>query len=153
MAFDLNERHKERRKTDKEFRERRNAAVRKWTAKPENKARHNKTTYAWQLQDRKDNPEKWALIFKKNRCKRYGKTLEWFDEESAKQNHVCALCLQPEMRKQRSGLPMNLSIDHCHTTGIVRGLLCSKCNWSLHLLEKKGWIDRAVAYLEKYKRL
>lgn len=47
-----------------------------------------------------------------------------------KQHGVCAICHEPERRVIR-GRVNRLSIDHCHTTGRVRGLLCTGCNRGL----------------------
>lgn len=49
-----------------------------------------------------------------------------------KQNNVCAICKGIEKHKHAlSGNVRKLCVDHCHKTGIVRGLLCSECNRSL----------------------
>jgi|SRR6266404_8066433 len=41
-----------------------------------------------------------------------------------------------------------LVIDHCHASGKIRGLLCSKCNFSLGLMEDNvEWLLRMIAYL------
>ncbi len=39
------------------------------------------------------------------------------------QNHCCALC-----GKHKNNFKTRLAVDHCHATGLVRGLLCNKCN-------------------------
>ena len=40
-------------------------------------------------------------------------------------------------------------IDHCHTTGVVRGVLCSSCNTGLGLLgDNKESLIKALHYLE-----
>lgn len=45
------------------------------------------------------------------------------------QEGVCAICRLPERALSRfTRLPRRLAIDHDHTTGIVRGLLCYNCN-------------------------
>lgn len=38
-------------------------------------------------------------------------------------------------------------IDHDHSTGAVRGLLCSDCNGALGYVERPNWIEKANAYL------
>lgn len=65
------------------------------------------------------------------------------------QGHVCAICSLPESKNHsRSGKILPLSVDHCHQTNKVRGLLCSQCNLMLGLandnIEK---LLSAVSYL------
>ncbi len=60
----------------------------------------------------------------------YKLTIEQYDAIFAYQNGVCYACGQPEPVKGR-----RLSVDHCHKTGLVRGLLCSRCNPLLGKIE------------------
>lgn len=39
------------------------------------------------------------------------------------QSHKCGLC-----KLHKNNFKTRLAVDHCHTTGAVRGLLCNKCN-------------------------
>lgn len=47
-----------------------------------------------------------------------------------KQAGVCAICARPQLTHRKY-----LDIDHCHSTGKVRGLLCSNCNRGLGYLQ------------------
>jgi hypothetical protein len=64
------------------------------------------------------------------------------------QDWKCALCRQAA-RPGPSGRTRPLSVDHDHETGQVRGLLCTRCNTRLGMLEKQGhvWVERAQEYL------
>ena len=77
------------------------------------------------------------------RFRSYGITKEEFDEMVRKQNGRCAICWTEPNGKRP------LVVDHNHTNGQVRGLLCVKCNWSLERVESvPGWTIIAEAYLE-----
>jgi thiol-disulfide isomerase/thioredoxin len=54
---------------------------------------------------------------------RYGITMEDYEKKWNEQEGVCAICFKPEQGKKRF-----LSVDHCHKTDKVRGLLCDNCN-------------------------
>ena len=74
--------------------------------------------------------------------KKYGITLDDYDRMLAEQNGVCKICSQECDHPQRVN-SRTLSIDHCHTTGKVRGLLCNKCNSLL------GWARDDISILQK----
>lgn len=60
------------------------------------------------------------------------------------QSGVCKICKQPEPVKGRS-----LAVDHCHTTGKVRGLLCGLCNGGLgKFRDNTQLLKEAINYLE-----
>jgi len=59
---------------------------------------------------------------------RYGISVEEFNELFKKQNGCCAIC-----GKHQTEFENRLSVDHCHKTKTVRGLLCHKCNRALGL--------------------
>lgn len=79
---------------------------------------------------------------------KYGITVEQYNKMSAIQNRLCLICNQPETA-MRAGRVKNLSVDHNHETGRIRGLLCGKCNVAIGLAEED--IERlreAIAYLK-----
>lgn len=63
--------------------------------------------------------------------KRYGITLDQYNLMSEQQNHMCAICRNPEPCKTKNGTPMRLYVDHDHSTGAIRKLLCIKCNMGM----------------------
>jgi hypothetical protein len=82
----------------------------------------------------------------------YGLTPERYDAILASQDGVCAVCRQPERTVDpRSKRPyVRLSVDHCHTTGRVRGLLCHRCNRAIGLLgDSVDLLRQAIDYLER----
>jgi len=74
----------------------------------------------------------------------YGITLEEYQIILENQNFSCAICLE-----HIDNVLNTLYVDHCHTTGKIRGLLCSKCNVSLGLMKENTTnIIRMLNYLE-----
>lgn len=50
------------------------------------------------------------------------------------QNGVCAICKKSEIAKHK-GTIKNLAVDHRHSDGKVRGLLCGNCNRAIGMLK------------------
>jgi hypothetical protein len=69
----------------------------------------------------------------KNRLlkKYYNITIEEYNRLLKLQGGVCDACGQAEVKTSRTGKVFDLAVDHCHNTGKVRGLLCSRCNTTL----------------------
>lgn len=64
------------------------------------------------------------------------------------QNEVCAICKRPET----SSKCKYLSIDHCHTTNAIRGLLCVSCNRGIGMFwDNIELLKTAITYLNKNK--
>lgn len=60
-----------------------------------------------------------------NHLKRtYGITIEQYHDLLTKQEFCCAVCGKHESDEKK-----NLSVDHDHVTGEIRGLLCTMCNY------------------------
>lgn len=98
----------------------------------------------------KDNPTTiQAKVRARNRKLKYGMTDEEFYKLLALQNGVCACCGRPEIARHNDKL-RSLSVDHDHLTGQIRGLLCTKCNTALGLLDEN--IDKCymlINYIRK----
>ena len=60
------------------------------------------------------------------------------------QGQVCYICRRANGKRKR------LSVDHCHRTGVVRGLLCTACNRNVlgHLRDSPEAMLRAAEYLK-----
>lgn len=63
----------------------------------------------------------------------YGLSQVDYDAILGQQGGVCAICLRPE-DKTYHGRVMRLQVDHCHSTGVIRGLLCRVCNSGMGLM-------------------
>ena len=76
-----------------------------------------------------------------NLRKKYGMSLEDFENMRREQGWACAICdMVVESESQ-------LCVDHDHETGAVRSLLCFSCNGKLGAIEDAEWRIRAEAYL------
>jgi len=78
-----------------------------------------------------------------SRQKLYGITPEQFSAMKERQNNLCFICGNPPQEGK------SLGVDHNHTTGEIRVLLCVGCNWLAGRMESLGW-DKLRAYLESY---
>ena len=83
------------------------------------------------------------------RMYKYGLTRLQYLKMLQDQDGKCAGCGKGETTLGKHGEARALSVDHCHETGIVRGLLCNACN---HAIAKTGdspaLLRRLAAYLE-----
>lgn len=67
----------------------------------------------------------------------------------AEQDGVCKICTNPETAVYpQTGKIKNLTVDHCHKTGRVRGLICFSCNIILgHLEDRPEVVHSVLDYL------
>ena len=118
--------------------------------------KHRKAYRDWQ----KSNPEKhrernrkWRLerpeMTRNNRLKRdFGISLDEYNKKLKSQKNGCAIC------KQICTSGKNLAVDHCHTSGMIRGLLCGKCNLGLGLFKDDIiLLANAKRYLVKHSKV
>lgn len=95
--------------------------------------------------DRKENPEK----YRKYDLRKNGFDPDQVDILLAAQGGVCACCGQPETAV-RGGKTKNLATDHDHVTGVVRGVLCNRCNVAIGMMDDDP--DRLIAAAEYVRR-
>lgn len=84
---------------------------------------------------------------------KYGLSSEDYESLLVEQNFVCAICGCTESENEidrKLSRPRRFAVDHCHTTGLVRGLLYSTCNKCLGMAKDNPDILRKAAmYLEE----
>jgi hypothetical protein len=100
-------------------------------------------------QAHRDASKKWREANKdrhadNNARRNYGIEHGGYDQLLAAQEGKCAICKTTE-----PGTNMGrFAIDHCHSSGAVRGLLCSNCNRGLgYFKDDPDRILRAISYL------
>ena len=86
------------------------------------------------------------IIKDKRLRKKYGISIEQYDEIVKNQNNACWICHRPPKKQ-------SLHVDHNHKTGKIRGLLCHNCNYGMgrYFKEDIDNLRRAAEYLEKFK--
>ena len=94
------------------------------------------------------NPDKRSARLRAERSwalqKKYGITIEQYEEMLEAQGGVCALCHDECVSGRR------LAVDHDHVTMRVRGLLCGRCNRAIGLFKDNvDALRRAAEYLAK----
>ena len=102
-----------------------------WATNPEYVKQTNKTTRNSQL------------------LTKYGIGSEVYDKMKEDCNNLCQCCGKPETATAY-GKTRLLAVDHCHTTGEVRGLLCQKCNIGLgQFNDDPDVLRKAIQYLKE----
>lgn len=99
----------------------------------------------------KNNPDFKArreLSQRKARAKRYGLTLEELNQLEDNANGCCEIC---KAKPTKTGMAsMSLHVDHCHATGVVRGVLCARCNMFIGGVNYDiDILKEMISYIEK----
>ena len=118
-----------------------------FTGKTDEEKKNSKLyTNKWRKEKTKSDPD---FEFNQRLKKHFKITTDDYFEMHKKQNGVCAICEENEKAiSHRSGHIMRLAVDHCHTTGKIRGLLCSACNKSLGgFKDSAELLNKAINYL------
>jgi hypothetical protein len=120
---------------DPVYKTRREAAVSKWRAANPEKWRSGYR--AWQAANRERN--------KDVELKRiYGIGLDDYEALLARQGGRCAICGVTAPAR-------GLFVDHCHDTGMVRGLLCGPCNSALGFMgDDSARLRLGADYLDRF---
>lgn len=110
--------------------------------KPCNKAYSKK----WRLENRE---RKRTVTRNGDLSRQYGLSIDAYISMKNGQQGCCKICLKPETQLRKDGTQKDLSVDHCHKSGKVRGLLCNMCNRALgYFKENSDNLIRAASYLK-----
>lgn len=117
------------------------------TRDKEKASKQYKDWYSRNKASKKDYDKWWGLH------SRYGLTKDEYTTMLVNQSGVCGICKEPEVvLDRRTGLPRSLSVDHCHSTGKIRGLLCTHCNHALGKFKDSiEVLESAIQYLKENK--
>lgn len=97
---------------------------------------------------RNQNPDNVKAARNRHLVSKYGITLDEYKVMFDKNDGRCYSCGEIEtVIDSRSHKVRCLQVDHCHDTGRVRGLLCTRCNLALgYLLNDPAKIERLLKY-------
>jgi predicted RNA-binding Zn-ribbon protein involved in translation (DUF1610 family) len=99
--------------------------------------RRKQATKAW----RDGNKDK---VLNKRYKERYGITLDEYNQMLINQDKKCLICGVDE----NNARDKKLVVDHNHSTGAIRGLLCHSCNCGLgYFKDKEELLNKAINYL------
>lgn len=97
----------------------------------------------YRKKEHKDNPE---VAFEGVLRRRYGVSRDYYYSKLSAQDGKCAIPSCGRTAERRS-----LHVDHNHTTGNVRGLLCNNCNAALgHVDDNQEILQDLSHYLNMY---
>lgn len=101
----------------------------------------------------KQNNPKTAHRSQRNRNlkHKYGVDIDWYDNQLKRQKGGCGICgIKENKASYGVNKSLNFSVDHCHETDKVRGLLCNNCNRALGLFgDDVKVLESALVYLTK----
>lgn len=121
-----------------EQKSRANANNKRWKESNSEKARQYKRTHYI------NNRAKYLdMERERSYIKLYGITIADYERMFKQQNGKCGICGSDSSFKGK--INQNFSVDHCHVTGRVRGLLCVACNHLLGRYEKHK--NAIISYL------
>lgn len=78
--------------------------------------------------------------------KTYGISVEEYEAMALARDNKCELCSGTNVDGRR------LSVDHCHASGKIRGLLCNSCNLALGMFKDDiAVLERAINYVRRHR--
>lgn len=103
--------------------------------------------------ERAYNAQRFDKTRDMNLRRNFGISLERYEELKATQGGVCAICGEPPRGViRKTGVPFSLAVDHCHSSGRIRGLLCNQCNQGLGCFrDRPDLLLAAIEYLRRHE--
>lgn len=78
---------------------------------------------------------------------KYNITQNDYESMLINQDYSCAIC-----GIHREDLNKDLAVDHCHSTGKIRDLLCHNCNAGIGFFKESLFkLESAIKYIKKHK--
>ena len=105
------------------------------------------------LEYQKTKPKEWRLHIgrKFHLNKRYNISPAEYEAKLISQDYCCAICGKDVVDNIRGGIPVALTVDHCHKSNNLRDLLCFNCNSGLgQFKDNTEFLQKAIDYLRKH---
>jgi len=87
----------------------------------------------------------------------YGITLNHYNDMLERQSGRCLICdckFDMSYKPKGGSGAKSPCVDHCHTTGKIRGLLCSNCNKGIGCLKENiSILSRAIQYIANHSEV
>jgi hypothetical protein len=100
-------------------------------------------TLDWGKRYREKHPDR---VWEAKILSRYGITADDYYELYKQQDGKCAICGVPKPARK-------LGVDHNHENGLLRGLLCSRCNNGIGIFQDNTeWLQKSIDYLEGWRQ-
>ena len=113
-----------------------------------NKTKINARCHEWYQRYAAEHPDK---ILNNMLRTKFGITLLDYNVLLKRQNNRCAICSMT-LKKSLQVFKKRLSVDHCHKSNKVRGLLCHVCNIGLgSFKDSEKQLRAAIKYLRRHK--
>ena len=94
-----------------------------------------------------------ARVYEESIQRRFDLSLSDYEGLLEEQGGLCAICGEKETGRDKDGTPRRLQIDHDHSSGQVRSLLCSGCNVGLAgFKEDRKRMGKAIEYVKTKRK-
>ena len=115
--------------------------MREWRKK--NPEKHREAQNKWVEKNRSTHNKYHRKI---NYLRKYGVSNEEIEELLVFQKGICLCCGSSISLEGR----VTAYVDHCHSTGKVRGLICHSCNVALGFVkDSRRTLENMIKYLER----
>lgn len=102
---------------------------------------------SWCKACKKDYGDSNPDVLQNAKLRKYGLDVDSYKAMRESQKNRCVICTNPFEEAR------NIHVDHCHTTGKTRELLCNNCNFLLgHSKDNILILKSAIRYLEKHNK-
>ena len=98
------------------------------------------------MRAKRHDPKRKRQLFSNHLKRKYGIGIDDYDKMIAEQQGKCRIC---KVKFEQNLVSWHKPcVDHSHSSGKVRGVLCRRCNITLYYLEEYDFLNEAMRYLQ-----